>query len=1047
MKNKNSEVNDWENSRIFGRNKEPGHSTLYLLDLNTPKEEEEEKEFLRKISLNGLWKFNWVEKPSDRPYEFYKRDFDVENWDVIEVPSNWQLKGYGIPIYTNINYPYSVNTEIIPSIDHNYNPVGSYRRTFKIPETWQDKQIFLHFAGVKSAFYLWINGKKVGYSQGSMTPAEFNITRYVEEKKENIVAVEVYRWSDGSYLEDQDMWRFSGIFREVYLYSTPNLHIQDFYLRGDLDENYRNAEFSIKVKLKNYGNIKYQNHSLEVQIKDKDNKELIAEKLTSNIDSIEALEEKIIYLSQFILNPKKWSAEIPHLYNVFIHLKVHNGKILESQLCRFGFRKIEITEKGQFLINGKPTIFKGVNRHEHDPDEGRAISVKRMEEDIKILKQINVNAVRTSHYPHHPKWYELCDQYGLYVLDENNLESHGLRDVLPASDPEWTEACIDRMVSMVERDKNHPSIIMWSLGNEAGFGENFKIMKTKTLEIDQTRPIHYEGDYRQEISDVASNMYYPPQKVERMAKRVIRRKKNKSKPIMWCEYAHAMGNSLGNFFKYTELFEKYPHIIGGFIWDFVDQGLRKKDENGEEFWAYGGDFGDEPNDKNFCINGIIMPDRKPNPSLYEVKKLYQNIEIIPFDLDNGLFDIKNKYQFLNLDFVKIAWELSENGNIIQSGNLKPPSVSPNQKGRFYIKYQEPEVKVNSEYHLTVKCSLKKDQSWAKEDYLLAWEQFKLPILRKKKTKNVSKMKVLQLKESSDNFKINGEKFEINISKKTGYLRSYKFNSVELIHSPIQPNFWRAPTDNDLAQIDEDFGGASSLGIDYSWKNLMQRSKLVKFKPEKIQENQTNILCFYKTPNSEEELEVNYRVYGDGNIIISMRFTPIKEMVRFGMQFKIPKEFKRMTWFGKGPHETMTDRKCGARVGIHSGTVESLNHPYVRPQENGNHTEVRWATFTNSKGEGMLITDVSEELLNVSAWPYSMETLEKARHINDLESRPFNTINIDLKQKGVGGDLPGIANVHKEFTLKGEETYYYTYQIVGFSNDSEIQDKMKIPKID
>jgi beta-galactosidase len=905
----------------------------------------------------------------------------------------------------------------------------------------------LHFAGVKSAFYVWINGKKVGYSQGSMTPAEFNITTFIEEKKENIIAVEVYRWSDGSYLEDQDMWRFSGIFREVYLYSTPNLHIRDFYLRSELGENYKNAEFNINVKLKNYSNVNYQNHSLEVQIKDKDKKELVTENLTSDIDSIEAGEEKIINLSQFILNPKKWSAEIPYLYSVFINLKDHNGTILESQLCRFGFRKIEITEKGEFRINGKVTIFKGVNRHEHDPDGGRAISVKRMEEDIKLLKQINVNAVRTSHYPNHPKWYDLCDEYGLYVLDENNLESHGLRDVLPTSDPDWTEACIDRMVSMVERDKNHPSVIMWSLGNEAGFGENFKIMKTRTLEIDQTRPIHYEGDYRQEISDVASNMYFPPQKVERMAKRAIRRKKDKIKPIMWCEYAHAMGNSLGNFFKYTELFEKYPHIIGGFIWDFIDQGLRKKDEKGEEFWAYGGDFGDEPNDKNFCINGIVMPDRNPNPTLYEVKKLYQNIEIIPFDIEKGLFDIKNKYQFHNLDFVKIAWELLENGNIIQSGNLKTLSVNPNQKGRFLIKFEDPEIKENTEYHLTVRCLLKKDQSWAKEDYLLAWEEFKLPRLSKKKTKDISQTKVLQLKESSGSFKINGENFEINISKKTGYLTSYKCKSIELIHSPLKPNFWRAPTDNDLAQIDEDFAGASSLGIDYSWKDLMKRSKLVRSKAEKIQDNHLKIWSHFKTPNSEKELEVNYQVLGDGNIIISMKFTPKKEMVRFGMQFKTAKEFNKMTWFGKGPHETMVDRKYGARVGIHSGTIENLNHPYVRPQENGNHTEVRWATFTNSKGEGILITDVSGKLLNVSAWPYSMEDLEKARHINDLKPRTFNTINIDLKQKGVGGDLPGIANVHKEFTLNADQTYFYAYRIIGFTNDSEIQDKMKIPKID
>ncbi|TXT56324.1 MAG: Beta-galactosidase [Promethearchaeota archaeon] len=1042
MDTEKSECNDWENSKIFGINKEPAHNTFHFL--NAEKDDTQIGEGTPYIyNLNGIWKFNWVEKPEERPKEFYKITYDVNNWENIQVPSNWQMKGYGIPIYTNINYPKSINVKKVPSIDHNYNPVGSYRREFNIPNNWESREIFLHFAGVKSAFYLWINGKRVGYSQGSMTPAEFDITEFVEVGGKNIISVEVYRWSDGSYLEDQDMWRFSGIFRDVFLFCTPKVHVRDFYLYSELDENYREADFKARLKIKNYGKEKRKDYSIEIQIRDEG--KLIKE-LNDEIIPLDPNEEKTVTISTRINNPKKWTAETPYLYDIYIHLKNQNDEIIEREHNRFGFRKIEISNQGQLLVNGESVILKGVNRHEHDPDRGRAVPEWRMEQDIKLLKGINVNAVRTSHYPNHPKWYELCDEYGLYVVDENNLESHGLRDILPTSDPAWRDACVDRMVSMVERDKNHPCVIIWSLGNEAGFGENFKIMKSKTLEIDKTRPVHYEGDYEQEISDFVSNMYFPPQKVERMAKRALRRKTEKIKPIMWCEYAHAMGNSLGNFFKYTDLFEKYSHIIGGFIWDFIDQGLRKRDKTGKEFWAYGGDYGDEPNDLNFCINGIVMPDRKPNPSMFEVKKLYQYINIKPIDPIEGLFEIYNNYDFISLDFTEIKWKLTENGKVIQRDVMKTPSINPKQKKSVKINFQNPKIKVNTEYHLLLEFVLKEETRWAEKGFRIGWAQFKLPYRSNLERKNIEEIPNLRFEDSADQIKIEGDSFETSIDKSTGYLCSYKLNSFELIHSPLRPNFWRAPTDNDLARLDEDFSGVNSLRIDYSWKDLMEKSTLTRCEIVENLSNYIKVLSTFDVPNSDNELEILYRFYGDGNLVISMEFTPTKEMVRFGMQMAVPAQLDEITWFGKGPHETMPDRKKGAAVGIYSQKIEDFIHPYVRPQENGNRTEIRWVTITELDGPGLLISKASDMFLNFSAWPYSMEDLEKATHINELPRREYNTVNIDLTQNGVGGDMPGIAMVHKEFTLKKGKTYHLAYRIIGLSNKSEIKEKMLKPSM-
>ncbi len=1028
MGNNLNQKNDWENTNIIGRNKEPAHNSLIpYKDIESALNEKKNSRYFQ--SLNGSWKFNWVKKPSDKPLNFYEIDFDDRNWDNLDVPSNWQLRGYGIPIYTNVRYPYSVKKDNIPSIDQEYNPVGSYRRTFDIPEEWKNREIFIHFGGVKSAFYLWVNGEKIGYSQGSMTPAEFNISKYIL-KENNILAVEVYRWSDGSYLEDQDMWRFSGIFRRVYLFSTPKIHIRDFLARCELDGTYKDAILKVRVKVRNYDENDYNQLKVDILLLDNAQQSFGSEILMEKSFNVGSHSETVFELQSNVKNPKKWSAEKPKLYDIVLTLKDFDNNIIEVAQCKYGFRIVEIKENGGLYINGKSIILKGVNRHEHDPDHGRAVPLSRMLQDIKLFKQNNINAIRTSHYPDDPKFYELCDQYGIYVLDECNLESHELRDILPASDTKWTVACIDRMVSMVERDKNHPSVIIWSLGNEAGYGENFKNMKVAALEIDSTRPIHYEGDYKHEITDIISYMYYSPKKLERAANNHFR--KGDKRPHVLCEYAHAMGNSLGNFQKFMDVFEKNDNCIGGFIWDYIDQGLRKISNDGREFWAYGGDFGDRPNDKNFCINGIVMPDRKPNPSLYEVKKVYQNIKVHPIELTKGKIKIHNKYQFIPLDFVNIIWELTANGIKIQGKKLENFKVEPNEQKEIEIQFDISNTNPNAEYHLKILSVLSENMPWAEKGHIVAWDQFKIPFKTlMDQSVDIQSMADVNLNDLPDTIIIEGKDFKVVFGKRTGAIESIEFNDIKLISSPLIPNFWRAPTDNDLGYVD-------MINIDTSrddsWKNAVELRKVLNITTQNLKPQVKRIKVQFFVLNSDEFLETIYTFYGNGDIFIDNNFKPNKNMIRFGMQVNIPGEFNKMSWYGRGPHESMLDRKTGAAVEIYSGFVEDLIHPYIRPQENGNRTDVRWATMTNNNGFGLLISDVGGTHLNISAWPYTMEDLENAKHNYELPRRKNVTLNIDYKQQGVGGDIPALAVLHSEFKLKKNVPYNYCFRLRPYSKD-------------
>ena len=1204
---------DWENPRMIGRNKEPAHATLLpFADAKTALEGVPEgSPFYR--SLNGKWRFHWVRKPADRPKDFYRPGYDAGVWAAIPVPGNWQLHGYGMPIYTNIRYPFKVDP---PRIPHDYNPVGSYLTRFEVPAAWKDRQVFLHFSGVKSAFYVWVNGKKVGYSQGSMTPAEFDITQHLHDGP-NLLAVEVYRWSDGSYLEDQDMWRFSGIYRDVYLFATPQVHVRDVSVRPTLDAAYRDATFSVTAHVHNYGKLGSEAHNLAVTLLDTDGK-VVAE-IERPIASVAPGSESVVTLEAPVEQPRLWSAETPYLYDVLVTLQTAGGTVVEVERFPCGFRSVEIKD-GQLLVNGVAVLLKGVNRHEHDPDHGRAIRLNRMMQDITLLKRNNVNAVRTSHYPDDPRWLSLCDRYGIYLIDEANVESHGIRDRLPKSDPDWRDACVDRMASMVERDKNHPSVIIWSLGNEAGMGSNFEAMTAYARAADPTRPIHYEQAGRHPVTDIVCPMYASINRIVRYAA------SPQERPLILCEYAHAMGNSLGNFKDYWDAIEKHRHLQGGFIWDWVDQGLRKtvprtvtvRDQSaagnhgtmhaevvtvestvgmgkgyaafpessslditgtaltleawvfpdpavthstiiakgdrqfalkvtgdgeleffiydqtwvpcrsplpddwtarlhhvagvydGKElklyidgrlsgklahqgrirhcaqplnlgrdaenprrlfrgvieharvyrkalseaelnkrtaqpheaavlwvtfdeknvkrsaetrtFWAYGGDYGDTPTDENFCCNGVVQPDRKPNPSLHEAKKVYQYVKIEPVDLKAGLVKVRNAYDFRRLDFLAVSWELAEDGTVLERGVLPPLELAPRTEQTVRIPFKKPAGNPGAEYLLTVSFSLADNTAWAPQGHVLAWEQFAVPFAAPSTLPRggVADTPAVKLSQTPATIVVTGQTFSVAVGRASGVLESYTFQGKPLLASPLVPNFWRAPTDNDKGNK-----MPQRLGV---WRRAGQERRVVTLEAKQLGPSAVRITAAAKLSARNADWRVTYTVYGSGDVVIESSVNPpeqLPRLPRFGMQMAVPGEFSTVTWYGRGPHETYWDRKTGAAVGIYSLPVEEQIFEYVRPQENGNKTDVRWVALTNRDGVGLLA--VGMPLLSVSAWPYTMEDLERARHPHEITRRDTITVNLDYKQMGVGGDNSWGARTHPEYTLPAAP-YRYRFRL-------------------
>ncbi|MDJ1495115.1 glycoside hydrolase family 2 TIM barrel-domain containing protein [Cytophagaceae bacterium DM2B3-1] len=1023
---------EWQNPSVVSINTTPPHATLIPYGSETQAQAFDRSASPYYKSLNGIWKFKWVKHPSLVPSDFFLPSTGVINWDNLKVPSNWQVvaaqenRPYDHPIFTNIKHPFPATP---PLIQTDTNAVGLYRTNFGVPSNWNGRRIFLHFAGVQSACYVWVNGKSVGYHEDSMTPAEFDITEFVQSG-DNTLAVQVINWSDASYLEDQDFWRLSGIFRDVYLFSTPQIHMRNFYVTTDLDEQYKNATLYIHTRLKNYQNRELKSHKIKATLYDAQNKEIWTAIVPSS-EKILANQEVQLEWTTHIENPYLWSAETPYLYLLTLQLIDPADRPQEALSSKVGFRSIE-QKNGQLLINGKAIKLKGVNRHEFDPNTGRVISRALMERDIRLMKQFNINAVRTSHYPNDPIWYDLCDAYGLYVIDEANIESHELWNNYnsPAQKPEWRNAFVARGIAMAERDKNHPSIILWSLGNETGMGENFSTMAEEIRTIDPTRPIHYESRqpeaYRDPTMlpsfDIISTMY---PSVDFMVKMM---EADPSRPVIVCEYAHAMGNSVGNLRDYWNAIEKYPRMQGAFIWDWVDQGLRIK-KNGKDYLDHfnyidGANAGD----------GIVNADRTPQPEINEVKKVYQYIKILSKDTiepTQTTIRIKNNYDFQDLSAFKLIWQVQENGNTTQTGEIANLTALPGKEQDITIPFANPSIKPKTEYYLTISFRLKNKTSWAEAEHEVAWHQLRLNIPQGSSTVvSLTKMQPLTVNQYTSRIEVKGSDFTINFDKSLGVMDIVRYKERNIITKGLQPNFWRVPTDNDEGGKNTSFASRwRAAGLDKTY-SVPEKAVVEQLRPQVVKVTMTNKVQT-KTTTSPSTIflqTTTYIIYGSGDIQVENIFTPqstLPPLARVGMQMQIPGNFNQIQWYGRGPHESYWDRKEGARIGKYNGKVIDQFFNYLMAQENGNKTDVRWATITTPEGIGLLT--MGDPFLNINIRDYTDEALLRAKTSQELSHGSTTVINLDYQQMGLGGDDSWSPRVHPDYQLISK-TYTYRFRL-------------------
>lgn len=1016
-------IHEWENPHIFKINTEAPHSTLIPYPNIESLLERKPTPFHQ--SLNGKWKFNWVTKPADRPVDFYKDEFDVGSWKEIDVPSNWEFQGYGVPIYVNSDYEWTPPWNP-PHIPHDNNPVGSYKHWFTIPDNWKGREIFIHFAGVKSAFYIWINGQYVGYREDSKTPAEWNITKYLKVGQ-NSVALEVYRWSDGSYLECQDMWRISGIEREVFLYSTPKVRIKDFFIHSDLTNDYKDGRLMIDVELKNHSsNLDMKNLSLNMELWDRSGAVVHDEKPVE----FGGKDIASVAFEKFVSHPTKWSAENPYLYYVFLHLKNTDSTISEAVACATGFRKVEI-KHGQLLVNGVPIRIKGTNRHEHDEYNAHVLSDSLMLLDIKLMKQFNFNAVRTSHYPNDTRWYDLCDRYGIYVIDEANIESHGMGygEKTLAKNPDFKEMHLNRTQNMVERDKNHPSVIIWSLGNEGGNGPNFEATYSWIKQRDKSRPVQYERAGEEWNTDIVCPMYSWSY-LEEYGSRLHDR------PLIMCEYSHAMGNSNGNFQDYWNLIEKYPQLQGGLIWDWVDQGFSKTAATGEKYWAYGGDWGPPgtPSDQNFMCNGLVSPDRTPHPGIWEVKKAYQYVKIKPVTLSSNKFEIFNKYDFTNLMKFNINWEIVADGKQIANGEISRPDIESHTSKIFELKF--PVIKPNPgvEYFINFTTTTNENTPLIPKGHIVATDQYKLPIKVEVVPTKLSSVPNLNIKEDDKIAEVSGKDFVISFDRISGLVSSFVFQGKKLIENGPEPNFWRPPTDNDF--------GNDMPKISAVWRKAGGNRVLTNFTVKKLNDRAVEISVEYDLPDVKSQFLAVYTILGNGNVVIQNDFitseAKLPEIPRFGVRMVLPKGFEQIEYYGRGPQENYCDRNTASHVGLYKSTVSDQYFPYISPQENGNKTDVRWMAFMSDSGVGLMA--VGMPLLSMSALHYTIEDLTQesrgSKHTIDLSKHDEVYLNIDLKQRGVGGDDSWWSKPHSQYCLPAM-SYSYSFRLAPFSNDDNL----------
>lgn len=999
---------DWENPEIVGINKEPARAAFFPF-LHEKEARERISNPSNYQSLNGLWKFNWVEMPDQRPVNFYKNDYDVSGWDDAKVPGSWELQGYGVPIYTDVSYPFPNNEPFIP---HDYNPVGSYKRTFTVPEKWNNREVYLRFGGVRSAFYVWVNGHKVGYSQGSKTPAEFSISKYIH-KGENQLAVEVYRFSDGSYLEDQDYWKISGFERDVYLYARPKVHICDFTVRAGLDKSYKNGEFSLEVELLNLSD-KETEIIVNYWLSEDGRKPAF---LNESKQTIIKDKNTIVKFNANIPDVRKWTAETPELYNLVINIENKKRRVQETIVRKIGFRTSEI-KYGQLLVNGKPVTIRGVNRHEHDPITGRYVSEESMLRDIQLMKQFNINAVRCSHYPNQERWYELCDRYGLYLIDEANIEAHGCEPYNPektlADKPSWRKAFMDRTVSMYERDKNFTSIIIWSLGNETGRGQNFEATYSWLRSKDNSRPVQSEDSGQDWNTDIFCPMYARFYKIHNYLE------KSPKRPLILCEYAHAMGNSVGNLQDYWELVEHYRQFQGGFIWDWVDQTFLKYDKNGNKIWAYGGDMGvyKVPNDSNFCANGLVAADRSLHPHIWEVKKVYQPIGFKLVSGSKNQIIIKNKFDFVSLKDFDFRWELEANGKLVQASDVYVPDIKAGQETTITLPFVKPNIETDTEYFLRIRAFTENETPLVPKGHEVAFEQFRLPWYKESKDEIIFGPEV-NIEDAGNKLVIGNDHFTVQFSKGNGQIISYKKNTGEKLISGPEPYFWRAPTDNDLGNA-----MPSRLSV---WKFAGENRKLVQMKNHRDKYKRPVVTTLFNLPDSLGTFELEYTFNVSGKIEIRARYNPaagnLPMIPRLGVKMKLPKQFDKMEWFGRGPHESYADRKTSASVGLYSGSLWEQYHPYVRAQETGNKTDVRHMKIFGKQTERWQLN--AEKTLSVNVLPFDYEILyhkkieEPNKHGGSVQKGELVSWMIDYKQMGLGGDTSWGAPVHPEYCIPAQ----------------------------
>lgn len=1004
----------WEDIRITGKNRLEPRASFYSFPTRQAALIREQTYTHHFKSLNGMWDFLFLNAPEYSPADFEKEDADCTNWDQIQVPSNWQMEGYGDMHYSDLWYNFPIRPPYVPS----ENPTGIYKRKFTLSDDWLKETAILRFHGVDSAFHVWVNGKEVGYSKGARITSEYNITSYLRQG-ENDITVRVYQWSDGTYLEDQDMWWLSGIFRDVELYTQPQTGVDDFKIDTVLSDRYSTGELKIGGKMR----------GMQVGLRLK--YELLDDKQECIISGSQLLLMEEFLIRETIQQPKLWSAEAPNLYTLLLTVEA-DGEILGVIPQQIGFRQIEIKGK-TFTVNGVAIKLKGVNRHDYHPATGRVVSREDIVKDIHLMKQHNINAIRTAHYPNSPYLYELCDQYGMYVIDEADIECHGFELTGKynwlADDPKWEKMHTDRLLRMIHRDKNHPSIIMWSLGNESSFGHNFREMAKICKEVDPSRLVHYEGDFEAEVTDVYSTMYTwieHPDKRRKTMKDII---DTSEKPHVHCEYGHAMGNGPGGLKEYQELVYAHEHLQGGFIWEWFDHGIQSTDEKGEVYYRYGGDFGDDPTNGNFCIDGLLMPDRTPSPALLEYKKVIEPVHTKAIDLEKGIIQLENKYDFISLDHLTLQYKVEKDGEILVAGSASLEGIPAGETVQVELDYSlDIPKEAGADYYLTISYVMNRESSWAVHGHELATAQFQLPVETGELV--VAPNGELAVEETVYSVTVSGDEVEVTFDKINGQMTSWKKNGIEIVEQGPRLQFWRAPIDNDMYLL-KDYKEKYFMHL---WHEMVDDFS--------VQHDGRTVHITVETVNGTTNASwhyvcrYEYTIYANGDILFSVKGTPggmvenaPRMIPRIGVELCVNKECENVRWYGRGPGESYSDSKQANLMGVYEKTVDALFTNYVHPQENGNRTDTHWMRLVNQQGLGLMASAVGENPFNFSASYYEIEDLEKAKHTVDLEKRDYIVLHLDHKQNGLGSNSCGQDQLQKyrctfeDFSLKMKLSVY------------------------